>query len=69
MILAHLQGSSSSFLVDSPAGGFMAPPVRKIAKDLMARLPEGNLGLACKIVIGLVLSAWWNSGKGKEEAM
>ncbi|MEW5298949.1 MAG: hypothetical protein WDW36_002018 [Sanguina aurantia] len=47
----------------------MAPRVGSIAKKLIAHLPGGKLGLAVKIAIGLVLSAIWNSGEGKEEAM
>lgn len=33
-----------------------------------AKLPEGPLGVAIRVLGGLILAFWWGSGPGAEEA-
>ena len=35
--------------------------------NLLAALPDGNIGLAVKAGLGLLLVVFWTSGKGAEE--
>lgn len=32
------------------------------------KLPEGPVGLAIKVLAGVISAFWWTSGKGAEEA-